>query len=233
MMKKYVISFFVFASIMLRAEDPHFYSQFGQDRYLFENWFKDTHCGTFIEIGAHDGISFSNTYFFEKNLGWHGICVEPIPSVFERLKKNRQGICIQGCISNFSGPAKFLEVVANNIHVQMLSGLIEKYDPKHVERIQREIAEAGGASKVIDVMCYTFKELIEEHNLTHINYLSIDTEGGEFDILKSIDFTKIIIDFISVEDNYNNSAIQRWLEAQGYKFLEKLGVDIIFQRITC
>lgn len=52
-----------------------------------ERFFKNLKNGVFFDIGAHDGVSLSNTYFFEKELGWSGICLEPIPEVFERLKK--------------------------------------------------------------------------------------------------------------------------------------------------
>ena len=55
-----------------------FYSQCGQDKWAYENLFKNKNDGFFIEIGADDGIHFSNTKFFE-DLGWNGICIEPSP----------------------------------------------------------------------------------------------------------------------------------------------------------
>jgi hypothetical protein len=63
-----------------------FYSQFNQDRYMFETFFKENKKGFFVDIGAHDGITGNNTKFFEE-IGWSGVCVEPLPFIFEKLKK--------------------------------------------------------------------------------------------------------------------------------------------------
>ncbi len=59
-----------------------YYSQHRQDEYLFKNFFYDTYNGVFVDVGAHDGIDLNNTLFFEKELHWKGINIEPIPSVF-------------------------------------------------------------------------------------------------------------------------------------------------------
>src|SRR5260221_7249446 len=83
-----------------------YYSQCGQDQFLYENFFRTKREGVFVDIGAHDGIFYSNTKFFEE-LGWQGLCIEPIPEVFEQLKKNRKAICIQGCISDQVGKSSF------------------------------------------------------------------------------------------------------------------------------
>jgi hypothetical protein len=63
-----------------------YYSQYGQDKFLFENFFINKKEGFFLDIGAHDGVNGNNTFLFEK-IGWSGVCIEPIPSVFEKLKK--------------------------------------------------------------------------------------------------------------------------------------------------
>lgn len=124
-----------------KKEKHQFYSQFKQDKFLHQKVFNGKREGVFVDIGAHDGVSFSNTYFFEKSLGWKGICVEPIPEVFERLKNNRTAICFQGCICDKYETASFLRVKG---YAEMLSGILENYDPKHVERIHNEVSEKGG-----------------------------------------------------------------------------------------
>ena len=75
------------ASINMFGENTTFYSQFGQDAFVFKEFFENKQNGIFIDIGAHDGESFSNSKFFEKTLNWKGICIEPIPEVFQELKK--------------------------------------------------------------------------------------------------------------------------------------------------
>ena len=62
-----------------------FYSQVGQDRFLLENFFRGRRGGVFLDIGAYDGETLSNTLFFEKTMGWTGLCVEPLPSAASRL----------------------------------------------------------------------------------------------------------------------------------------------------
>ena len=110
------------------ASQVSFYSQSGQDRFIFNTFFKNKREGTFVEIGANDGIKFSNTYFFEKHLGWQGICIEPMSGPFEELQKNRNCICVKGCITDMPGTKDFLLITG---YSEMLSGLLEKYDPRH------------------------------------------------------------------------------------------------------
>lgn len=66
-----------------------FKSQLGQDRELWQSYFPTTCGGTFVEMGAADGITYSNSYVFEHDLGWKGLCIEPSPSAFKLLVQNR------------------------------------------------------------------------------------------------------------------------------------------------
>src|SRR5579872_770277 len=136
-------------------------SQCGQDRFVHENYFFFHRDGVFVDIGAHDGVFLSNTYFFEKEMGWKGICIEPIPEVFEQLKANRSAVCVQGCISDQTGDKEFLRI-SGPVPVEMLSGLIDKYDPRHLDRLRREILIEGGAADIIDVKCYLLNDLLDE-----------------------------------------------------------------------
>ena len=97
-----------------------YYSQYGQDKFLFENFFINKKEGFFLDIGAHDGVNGNNTFLFEK-IGWSGVCIEPIPSVFEKLKKNRKCLLVNSAISNNNGEDDFLILEG---YTEMLSGLI-------------------------------------------------------------------------------------------------------------
>lgn len=205
-----------------------FYSQDGQDSFIYNSFFKNKiGPGIFVDIGAHDGLTYSNTYFFEKELGWTGICIEPLPEIFNKLTKNRTCICINGCISNTNGLAQFLSIQG---YSEMLSGLIDNYHPKHLDRIENELTQHGGKKEVITTQCYRLKDLLEKYNITHIDYLSIDTEGSELDILKSIDFSLMDIDIISVENNYNDPNFNKYLSSHHYKLVKKIGGDEIYQK---
>lgn len=204
-----------------------FYSQCGQDQYIYESFFKEKPKGIFIDIGAHDGITFSNTKFFEE-LGWEGICIEPIPEVFEELKKNRSSICVKGCISDKAGTGRFLRIKG---YPEMLSGLLDYYDPTHLGRALTEIYSAPTNScDVIAVECFLLNDILEKNGYFHVDYLSLDTEGGEFEILQSIDFEKFDIEIIEVENNFNESKIRYFLASKGYEFMGQAGWDDVFRK---
>ena len=74
------------------------YSQYGQDVYLINSIFPDRINGYFVDVGAYDGITLSNTFILEKHLGWSGICIEPNPEAFEKLRANRSCICFPSAL---------------------------------------------------------------------------------------------------------------------------------------
>jgi FkbM family methyltransferase len=210
---------------MYRESKPGFYAQCGQDVFLDEDVFFGRKGGAFIDIGANDGVSLSNTYFFEKTRGWTGICIEPQPDKFASLQKERTSLCIQGCVTDSPGTAEFLAVSGA---AEMLSGLCSKYDPRHRARIDREVREAGAETAVIKVPCFTFAQIIEKGALRRIDYLSIDTEGGELDILKTIDFDAVAIEALSVENCYWDGRYEQLLRSKGYALIAVLGDDEIY-----
>ncbi|HKY99978.1 MAG TPA: FkbM family methyltransferase [Rhabdochlamydiaceae bacterium] len=225
-MKKlfFALFFFVQAIPALQAD---YYSQFAQDQFVHETFFPVKHDGIFVDIGAYDGVSMSNSYFFEKELGWKGICIEPNPQVFDKLQKLRKAVCVQACISDKKETAKFLRISGRS---EMLSGLSDKYDPKHLKRIDSEIANFGGEKLEIEVPTVTLNELADQEGIRRVDFLSIDTEGGEFDILKSIDFTKLDVDVIAVENNYHDPNFRQYLQSHGFVFITKLECDEIYKK---
>jgi len=200
-------------------------SQYNQDRFLNENFFHNKKGGVFIDIGAHDGVSLSNSYFFEKELNWEGMCIEPIPTLFEQLDKNRECVKVQGCAWNQDGVKKFRVIKG---YAEMLSGIIETYDSSHIKRIENECETTNGSYEDIDIPCYDINSLLEKNGFFKIDFLSIDTEGSEFEILKKIDFKKFDIGIIIVENNYNNNELREFLKSNNYGLFTKLSVDDVF-----
>lgn len=200
-------------------------SQSKQDRFLDKYVFKGKKNGTFLDIGAYDGLDLSNTYYFEKELDWTGICVEPLPHIFARLQKNRNCVCVNACISNKIGNAKFMWVDGD---AEMLSGLLENVGDKHAERVKNE-AESGTAKvKEIDVACVLANDICRENGFAKIDYCNIDVEGSEEQIVKSIDLKSLDIYSFTIENNYNDTAIREYLAGYGYTLIGKLGCDDIF-----
>ncbi|MEI8347455.1 MAG: FkbM family methyltransferase [Pseudomonadota bacterium] len=204
-----------------------FVSQYGQDQWLKEKVFFGKNGGFFVDIGAHDGVEFSNTFLFEKDQGWQGLAIEPVPESFAALQKNRSCQCLQGCVSAISGTVIFsqLTIPSENADGVMLSGLKQHYDAQHTARIQRELLRYGGQLQEISVPSFRFMELIDRYGITHIDYLSVDTEGSEAEILQSIDFSRIPISVIGVENNYGELSVPRWLSKNGYRRVKRIGRD--------
>ena len=73
-------------------------------------------------------------------------------------------------------------------------------------------------------------DILEEHKIKNIDFLSIDTEGSELDILSTIDFDKYIIDVITIEDNYNDPT-NDFFKERGYEFVKQIKCDKIFKKI--
>ncbi|HXW26919.1 MAG TPA: FkbM family methyltransferase [Xanthobacteraceae bacterium] len=194
------------------------YSQHEQDKYICETYFLDRPAGTFVDIGAYDGVTFSNSLLFEQR-GWRGICIEPNPAVFPRLRANRSSTCLNCAISDKSGTADFVDVDMPAFG-KMYSGLKADYDPRHVALLNAW----ASASRVIHVRTRRLDEILVENDLYALSYLSIDTEGSELKILKTIDFDVFNIEVISVENNYNDTRVRGYLQRHGYK-LARLFAD--------
>lgn len=212
-------AFFIFFMLETTLQIHGYYSQIGQDKYLNENFFHNKKKGVFIDIGAYDGITHSNTYFFEKELGWTGICFEPIPRLYEKLRKNRNCRCVNACVANAKGTVDFLFVDGVP---EMLSGMLQTYDARQFERVKYETAHDGGTYYSIKLPSVTFNDVLAENGITYIDFLSLDTEGSELMILQSIDFNKVTIYAISVENNFGESKIRELLESKGFQYITRL-----------
>jgi FkbM family methyltransferase len=201
-----------------------FRGQVDQDllAYLF---FKGRKNGFYIDIGANDGLTLSNTYAFEQ-LGWMGACVEPVPDVFLKLRQNRKCDCYNAAITDQSGnEVNFIKASG----VDMLSGLESDMTEGHKKRIMDE----KGKLEIIKVKTLSFNELMSNYADTgFIDFMSIDVEGAEMSILKAIDFDKYCFGLITVENNEeaagNIGDMKKYMMEKGYEVFLDLGLDIMF-----
>jgi len=109
-MFKSIFDFFTNSKKQLEPTPKHvFYSQYEQDEWLYNNFFSQRG-GVFLEVGADDGVDKSNTLFFEKNLGWTGLCVEPSPERFSLLKANRNCFCEEVAIAEGHDTVEFMDI---------------------------------------------------------------------------------------------------------------------------
>lgn len=156
--------------------------------FLNETNFKRN--GFFVEIGASDGITFSNTYLLEKNYGYKGILVEPSKYQAKNIKEIRDAKLIEKCVWSESG--KILEFIdAGNLST--IKNFMNS-DSFYKERIDK---------KVFNVETISLTDLLDKSDApSNIDYLSIDTEGSEFDILAAHNFSKYSFNVITCEHNF-------------------------------
>lgn len=201
-------------------------SQHKQDEFIAE-YFNNKREGVFVDIGAHDGESLSNTYVLEKEFGWSGICIEPMPHEFKKLAECRDSINYNCAIYNKNGSEKFTMVESDG-YPDMLSGITKDITFKHMNGVLSESQRLNAPIKIIDVQTRILNEILEENEVFHIDVLSIDTEGAELKILKSIDYDKFYIDLIIYENGPNGNKERDFLKTVGFKFYKRLGIDDAF-----
>ena len=209
--------------------------------------------GFFVEVGAADGESFSNTLYLEKVRSWTGLLIEANPQIYsELLCKHRNVFSINACLSPSSRPQ-----VMEFKSVGLYGGLSDSMDASHKKGVEtmRDI------TTVSMVQCFPLSSILQALGYDHITYLSLDVEGPELDILASIPWTKLRIDVISVEYKVwdgNGTHVEASLEKLGrirdciaatglyteaailpirgdvnvaIGGLEKFGLDVVFQRL--
>jgi FkbM family methyltransferase len=194
---------------------PYSKAQLAQDLFAL-SFTEDASPKFFVEFGATDGVSLSNTWLLEKKLGWNGILAEPGKTWHNAISKNRTCFIDTRCVAGASGlKYSFLEVIDCDKGSPELSG-VEKYFGKH-DRVSK-IRRKNSTSYEVDTI--SLGDLLDQYNAPKdIQFLSLDTEGSELEILKGYDFKKRTIRSICVEHNYaesNRKAINALLLEKGY-----------------
>lgn len=183
-------------------------AQLKQDLFvLMELDFKRN--GFFVEFGATDGISLSNTYLLEKEFGWQGILAEPGKVWHEKLFKNR-GVSIEkSCIWSSSGEELiFKEVKMASLSTLQGFGEDDNHSKSRTDAINYK------------VNTLSLLDFLTKYNAPPIiDYISIDTEGSELEILKNFDFKKFKFRVMTIEHNYMpiRKEIYKLLTSNGYK----------------
>lgn len=164
--------------------------------------------GFFVEFGATDGITLSNTYLLETQYGWRGILAEPARNWHQKLRNNRGCIIDVRCVWEKSGEQlSFFEVDDGE-----LSTIASFKDSDTHSESRKKGVEYG-------VPTISLGDLLAEHNAPdQIDYLSVDTEGSEFYILSALDFSKYQFKVITVEHNYTDTRekVYELLTKNGY-----------------
>ena len=197
-------------TILLQNFIKYFKNKKGIKSQLYQDVFASFIIGnkfdkTFLEFGATDGIEFSNSYMLENRLGWKGALSEPSPQWYEALKKNRKNTkIITQCI--WSKSKETLDFFMSDDGVY---STLNDFVDSDKNSMPGNTALRKRNGKIIPVKTITLNDVIEEHfsNITP-SYISIDTEGSEYEILKSLNFTNYRPKVFTIEHNHTDLEIK-------------------------
>jgi len=186
----------------------------GLDRKLLP-YVGDIKGGTFIEAGANDGLSQSNTWHLERKLGWRGLLVEPVPEMAALCRSFRKAHVECSALGSFDQAGEKV-----TLHFGGLMTATEGADFSHMQggdahaHAETGASWVGGKSYRFESTINPLSTLIEKAGLTRIDLFSLDVEGFEVNVLRGIDFDRHPIRFILVETS-NLEAVK---EALGSRY---------------
>ena len=191
------------------------YAEFGED-IMINRIFKNINNGTYVDIGAYHPIKGSLTYNLYKK-GWSGVNIDLSATSIDLFNVARtRDININCAISNFSGETFYYE----NSPINQQNSLISSDE----------------SQKKIKIRSYKLDEILTLNNINKIDFINIDTEGNELDILKSINFNRINPLLFSIEENSffleNDSKKQKisFMKEKNYELINVIGVTMFFVR---
>ncbi|CAA6820133.1 MAG: FkbM family methyltransferase [uncultured Sulfurovum sp.] len=199
------------------------YSQDNQDYIVYENFFKGKKNGFFCDIGGNHPLTINNTIYFEE-LGWNGIVFEPLPYMSELWANHRKAKLFPFALSDSEGKVTFTIVKDSTGWEDMLSFIKETRD-----------VDYDYETEEIEVETKVFKDIVERENIKQIDYLSLDVEGHELNVLKGIDFNKVRINILTIENNpascyiYGDERIREIMFENNFKLWGRtIGLDDIY-----
>lgn len=162
--------------------------------------------GIFIEVGANDGVTQSNTKLLEEYYNWTGILIEPSASLFSRLCGNRPNArCFECALGRFDQNNTYIYGDFDGNLMGSVDGIRLNNNP-----FQKTIIRS-------------LQSILDEVGISHVNFFSLDCEGYEFNILQGIDFTKTSFDYLLIEIyNVDYENIISFLSNKGYDMIECL-----------
>jgi FkbM family methyltransferase len=203
----------------MKRDEVSFYSQFGEDELLFKI-FQEKSNGFCIEVGANNGIDDSTSLFFEK-LGWKCILVEPNPVLCRQLRDVRHALIYECAVSN-ENTTVTLHVVEGTPRSHGMSTI--STDAIVHERIKKH----GFVSVPVRVQTMTLNQILDDARVdAGIDFVSIDVEGHELEVLRGFSIEKWRPTIMLIEDNSNfvNTAVGDYLKRFGYVKFKRTGVN--------
>jgi FkbM family methyltransferase len=190
------------------VSDGKSHAQLRQDLWVLHET-RHKRSGYFVEFGATDGVHLSNTCLLEREFGWRGILAEPNPAWHAALRQNRKADIDLRCVFGRSGERV---AFAATEHPELAT--IVGYESNDGHRRARQ------DHSVVEVETVSLNDLLRQHDAPpDIDYISIDTEGSELDILAPFDFKRWNVALFSVEHNATGmeQELDRLMQRHGYE----------------
>jgi FkbM family methyltransferase len=206
---------------MMMSTSGPYYSQFREDR-LLERMFPEGP-GVCVDVGAHDGITGSNSYLFERR-GWRCILVEPVPELCERIRTFRRAIVVNCAASSSTGAASFY-----------VPRSLESWSALELAGTRKKQLTSGETGvDAITVQTRTLDDILEDAGVSAVDFVSIDVEGHELAVLKGLSIDRFAPRVVIVEDNSGEgeNGVAAHLAARGYIRFLRTGVNDWYGRET-
>jgi FkbM family methyltransferase len=178
-----------------------YYGQFDPqvDQVLHERYFPNTFNGVSIECGAFDGVLANCTKFFEDNYNWNTINIEPLPYIYKMLEQNRpNSVNLEIALSN---ECKEASITVYDIHQHGIYNACASLS--HLPDCKRALENMSRDSfKTFQVKCKTYKDVIEELNITKLDLFILDVEGHEFEVLDGMTGCDVFPDVFVIEHGH-------------------------------
>lgn len=197
------------------------YSQHKQDVWVASLFPRD-HQGFFVELGAGDGVSFSNTKMLEDELGWTGLLIEPHPSHYQALVTARPNCQTSDAVVD--GDEHEVEYWFRG---GWISGIVDQDTKQSKQRYKAKLRRDRQRGTVRKMRTQTLATVFKEHQVPRVvDYLSLDVEGAEYRILKDFPFDRWL--FLAMSIEAPTAALHGLLLEHGYEHVASLGEDFCY-----
>jgi FkbM family methyltransferase len=189
------------------------WSQYKQDSIVFFNLFKywpmQGRKGFYVDSGTNEAFYLSNSAFFDKCLGWPGLCVEPNPHYHAEIRAGRSCKLIAECISDKKETVAFSH-----------------------EGVIGHVADADDAADAPrDTQCSPLSDMLkrDDPSRSHIDFWSLDVEGFELKVLRGVDFTEITVGSMLIEEMHlSTRELDFLMNKKGFIKYRQLAVDALY-----
>lgn len=215
--KKFYSNFILHKTAPIDTTNTPYFSQYGQDWFLSTRCFPQSTNGYFLDIGANLPEYLSNTLFFEK-MGWNGLAFEPITELCELWKEARTTRCLPIALGDCNK-----EIIFKKSSTHQLS---------HVTSTKNELSPDFASSyEDITIQQNKISDILSAEGIINIDFVSLDVEGYEINVLKGFDFNKVNVKYFLIENNGTTDEkqlVRDFMQKNNFVYIARIVIDDVF-----